>query len=42
MAPRWITKASGECEEFSAGKLRTSLKSAGAPRTLIDEIVVHV
>lgn len=42
MSPRWITKASGEREEFSTNKLRASLKSAGAPHTLIEEIVAHV
>lgn len=42
MSPRWITKASGEREEFSAEKLRSSLKSAGAPTALMDEIVAHV
>ena len=42
MTPRWITKASGEREEFSAEKLRTSLKSVGASSALIDEIIAHV
>lgn len=42
MSPRWITKASGEREEFSANKLRTSLKSAGAPSALTEEIIAHV
>ncbi len=42
MTPRWITKASGEREEFSAEKLRGSLKNVGAPPALVDEIVAHV
>jgi hypothetical protein len=42
MSPRWITKASGEREEFSASKLRDSLRNAGAPPSLIDEIIAHV
>lgn len=42
MAPQWITKASGEKEEFSEKKLRSSLASAGAPPKLVGEIVEHV
>lgn len=38
----WVTKASGEKEEFSESKLRRSLKEAGAPHGLIDEIVAHI
>lgn len=42
MTPQWITKASGEREHFSVGKLRSSLRITGAPLPLIDEIIAHV
>ena len=37
-----ITKASGELEEFSEGKLRNSLHSAGAEDKEIDEIIKRI
>jgi len=39
---KWITKASGEREEFSEHKLRTSLRNSGSPRKLTEEIIAHV
>lgn len=42
MSPQWIIKASGEREEFSAEKLATSLRGAGATLPLIHEIIAHV
>lgn len=37
-----ITKASGERELWDEGKLRRSLRVAGATDTMIDEIIAHV
>ena len=42
MAPVKVTKYSGDVELYDESKLRKSLKSAGAPDAVIDEIAGHI